>query len=394
MGLDLADELPLLEAAVARREMLIKKATLLKIGCHVDQSFELTNLANRSPKQQATKQDVEVSSASAAEVLKAVPQAEAALSTKLGQVLKLFVDCPARGGERGAVMSMMRKLRYKLISGIWTSDITHRISDVLYMTPDVELGGYPKAEDLLAAQFRFALFSQLQKNFSTTSGVSKSSTVIPAGQSAIEHISSKAKQQGGLQQLPIALRDLQRDLEYQLHGPMTSGMLIDGFCKYVGIGLAQRSLQEMLGFKREEGAAPSLVLEIRTCFVSEKVAQSAGQLAEFSHLLHDAIVGTQEFANFVSWLDIPSRTWTIDRVYLNGVLPAGTRYGARAIAEHLLEPPLLFFQGRSKAQIGSFLDSMPDLEKLVVSDIVNWNTYLLRTNGLTKDVFRSIGDME
>ena len=32
---------------------------------------------------------------------------------------------------------------------------------------------------------------------------------------------------------------------------------------------------------------------------------------------------------------------------------------------------------RCPLRIGSFLDSMPDLEKLVVSDIVNWNTYLL-----------------
>ncbi|CAJ1436613.1 unnamed protein product [Effrenium voratum] len=198
---------------------------------------------------------------------------------------------------------------------------------------------------------------------------------MAAGESMMEHISNRAKQQGALQDLPIVLRDLQRGLEYQLHGPASSGLLIDGFWKYVGIGLAQRSLQEMLGFK--EAASPSLLLEVRTCFVSEKVAKSCGQFAEFSHLLHDAIVGTQEFANFVSWLDIPNRTWTIDRVYLNGVLPAGKRYGARAIAEHLLEPPLLFFQSQSSAQIGSFLDSMPDLEKLVVSDIVNCNTYLL-----------------
>ena len=129
---------------------------------------------------------------------------------------------------------------------------------------------------------------------------------------------------GALQDLPIVLRDLQRGLEYQLHGPASSGLLIDGFWKYVGIGLAQRSLQEMLGFK-EVAAAPSLILEVRTCFVSEKVAfsktpqmkivsfrvlkpipkigtqvaKSCGQFAEFSHLLHDALVGTQEFANFV-----------------------------------------------------------------------------------------------
>ncbi|CAJ1366588.1 unnamed protein product, partial [Effrenium voratum] len=347
VGVDSVDELPLLEAALAKREMLIKSGTLIKIGCHVDQSFELIPLLRNQLRKQKLKQDIEVTSCTVADVLNAVPQAGAALDA-VSQVLKLTVDCPARGGERTAVMGMMRKLKYKLVAGTLTTDSANGICDAFYITPDLELKGSAKAEDLLAAEFRLAVFSQLQKNSSAMSQMSKNSMAIPAGQTVMEHISSKAKQQGTLQDLPIALRDLQRDLEYQLRGPMTSGLLIDGFCKYVGIGLAQRSLQEMLGFKREEGAAPSLVLEIRTCFVSEKVAQSAGQLAELSHLLHDAIVGTQEFANFVSWLDIPSRTWTIDRVYLNGVLPAGKRYGARAIADHLLEPPLLFFQGRSK----------------------------------------------
>ena len=393
MGLDCAEELPLLEAALARRELWIKSATLVKIGCHVDQSFELMP-ASKSPKQ-TLNQDIEVTSASAAEVLEAVPHAAAALPANMDQVMKLSVDCPARGGERAAVMRMMNKLRYRLITGILKTDLANGISDIFFITPDLELSGSAKTEDLLAAEFRLAVFSQLQKVISTVTMKSQNSMSVPPGQSVIEHISSKAKQQGALPQLPIVLRDLQRKLEYQLHGPASSGLLIDGFCKYVGIGLAQRSLQEMLGFKLEEGATPSLVLEIRTCFVSEKVAQSAGQLAEFSHLLHDAIVGTQEFANFVSWLDIPSRTWTIDRVYLNGVLPAGKRYGARAIAEHLLERPLLFFQSRSKAQIGSFLDSMPDLEKLVVSDIVNWNTYLLMAVVGTSeaDTNKKVGDV-
>ena len=41
VGLDCAEELPLLEHAVLKRDLTIKSATLIKIGAHVDQSFEL-----------------------------------------------------------------------------------------------------------------------------------------------------------------------------------------------------------------------------------------------------------------------------------------------------------------------------------------------------------------
>eukprot|EP00971_Amphidinium_carterae_P298543 5931606-Amphidinium_carterae.1 len=57
------------------------------------------------------------------------------------------------------------------------------------------------------------------------------------------------------------------------------------------------------------------------------------------HMVHNAM-GSTDFAHFVTWrihrcdlgippstyiarLDIASRTWTIDRVFLNGVLPNG-----------------------------------------------------------------------
>ena len=392
VGLDCVEELPLLEAAIVKQDLLIKTATLIKIGSHVDQTFELMPLYHSPVRKYLSKpklkQDVEVNPVSVSEVSEFVPQTAAALQPQESkQVLKLTVDCPARGGERGVIMKIMLSLKYKLICAILKTDHINGISDTFYITPDLELNGYPKTEDLLKAEFRLAVFDQLQKNCSTTSAVSKASSPLPPDTTMSEHINKKAAEQDPMHHLPIVLRDLQKTLEYQLHGPVNSGLVINGFWKYVGIGLAQRSLEEMLGFKEVRAVQP-LVLEIRTCFVSEKVAKSAGQFAEFSHFLHDAIVGTQEYANFVSWLDISERTWTIDRVYLNGILPAGQRYGAKAIAEHLLEPPLLFFQSTSShsRQIGSFLDSIPDLEKLVISDIVNWNTYLLMAVAGTSEV--------
>ena len=78
------------------------------------------------------------------------------------------------------------------------------------------------------------------------------------------------------------------------------------------------------------------------------------------------MVGTPDYAQFVTWLNMAECTWTIDRVFLNDMLPAGNGYGAKAVSEHLMAPPDLFFHTASTlAQFGSFLESLPDLKKIV-----------------------------
>ncbi|CAE7752846.1 Sirt3 [Symbiodinium pilosum] len=86
---------------------------------------------------------------------------------------------------------------------------------------------------------------------------------------------------------------------------------------------------------------------MRSFFVAERNRRASGQFAQFQHMLHDAVVGSPEYSHFVTWLDIANRTWTIDKVFLNDILPAGNGYGAKAVAEHLLAPPeLLSFSER------------------------------------------------
>ena len=247
VGLDCPEELPLLEHAVLRRDLTIKTATLIKIGAHVDQSFELAPVYHSPlrqylmPKKREVN-EVTVSSSSADEVRNVVPTAGAALHDAT-EIIKVLVDCPANGGERGAVVTMMRSLKYKLIAALLKTD-AKTISDVYFMTPDLEANGQPITPDLLEAEFKLAVFDQLQKNTSTISRVS----TIPPHKTLTEHVKEKA---AGLQadHLPLALRELQNGLEYQLHGPVSSGLTIDGFEKFVGIGLAQKSLKDALGFK-------------------------------------------------------------------------------------------------------------------------------------------------
>ena len=63
-------------------------------------------------------------------------------------------------------------------------------------------------------------------------------------------------------------------------------------------------------------------------------------------------------------MNVTERTWTIDRVFLNDVLPAGNGYGGKAISEHLLAPPDLLFPDSKSQLLGSFIDSLPDLQKI------------------------------
>ena len=290
VGLDCAEELPLLELAVLKRDLTIKTAVLMKIGAHVDQSFELSPTYHspvRAYLMKPKKHEVKVALSTADEVLKAVPAAQAALygeeSEEEKQIIKVSVECPASGGERGAVVTMMRTLKYKLITACLKTE-SNEISDIFFMAPDLKAKGSSKTVDLLEAEFRLAVFDQLQKNTSTFSRTSS----VPPHKTMTEHVSEKAAQRQ-TQHLPLPLRDLQHTLEYQLHGPVSSGLSIQGFEKFVGIGLAQKSLKDALGFKDMLEVKP-LILEIRTCFVSEQKVKSKGQLAEIQHFLQQAIM--------------------------------------------------------------------------------------------------------
>ena len=299
VGLDCPEELPLLELAVLKRDLTIKTAVLMKIGAHVDQSFELAPVYHSPVRAylvtKPKKHEVTVTLSTADELRRAVPAARE--ESEEAQIIKVLVECPAVGGERGAVVTMMRTLKYKLIAACLKTE-SNAISDIFFMTPDLKANGSAKTVDLLEAEFRLAVFDQLQKNTSTVSRMSS----VPPHKTMTEHVSEKAAQREAQREskdLPLALRELQHSLEYQLHGPVSSGLSIQGFEKFVGIGLAQKSLKDALGFKDMLEVKP-LILEIRTCFVSEQKVKSTGQLAEIQHFLRQAIMQKDSYSIIIS----------------------------------------------------------------------------------------------
>mmetsp|Transcript_56231 Transcript_56231/g.131710 ORF Transcript_56231/g.131710 Transcript_56231/m.131710 type:complete len:1318 (-) Transcript_56231:144-4097(-) len=401
VGLDCVEEMYLLERAFQKRELLLIKATLLRIGLHVDQTFELmqkgakphTPVKNFMSPQRPKANYVKLEEVSAESAQTEVPDAEAAIKgVKADRLFKLSIQCTIKGYERGVVAETMKKLKHRLVCATLKSEAYgQEAQDVYWMIPDPESTTTHRSEDLVS-DFKFALFEQEQKLKASTSMKKRKSASSPVkGSSSLpDQDVGRMESIGVVEQinrrkpvhqvvLPIALQEKQRELEYQIQ-PSQVGLVVGGFKKYVGIGLVQRSLRSCLGYKDAAGETLPLVLELRSFFMSEKQAESHGHIAMMQHMVHNAM-GSTDFAHFVTWLDIASRTWTIDRVFLNGVLPNGKSYGAKAIAEHLLAPPHLFFpkeQGtETPTWMASFMESVPDLEKLVVSDIINWNTYML-----------------
>lgn len=439
VGLDCPDELQRLEAALHKRLLILRSATLLKVGFHVDQTFELVLKRRwKSPlKDYLTKHlpnRVEITEVTAESVHEEFPASAAITRTggfKGTHLLRLFVQCPQCRGERGIIAKTMAELNFGFhCAKLQTLDGRKQtICDTYWMTalsPESQSRTSSINAQKAVEEFELALFDHIQslsvektsrsrrslsplKDYwqrsppqedsepfqyprNEDSGVSRASRTT--SNNSMGHFMCLLQEASG-DGLPIPLQ-WTRQLEYAIH-KASVGFMVPGFEKYVGMGLVQRSLKEMLSGKKEAESTRSLVLEMHTFFISQKHA--TGHLAQFSHRLCDALVSTPDYSHFVTWLSIAERTWTIDKVFLNDVLPAGHGHGAEAMSEHLLASPDLFFHAddSAKFQFRSFLESLPDLKKIVVSDIINWNTYLLMavagsTEEETKDFLGDILD--
>ena len=381
--------------------------------------------------QKAQEADIGIVEMSVDEACKDTPEVETVFrSVKVpsGMVLKVSLRCAQVGGERGALVEAIRSSKHLLLAATLSSQDESTISDSFWICQEEE---QMSTEELLG-ELRQAIAGQVEKMASIQAQMKKArpslarslsmaswdgshpfstrstSTVFQADRfrsscslQSLDSISGVMKDMTAEAEpepeLPIVLEWTRKEVEYPLQAS-TLGLTVDGFVKYVGMGLVQRSMKELLGSKAEADSkqfAPH-ILELRTFFVAERMDQASGQLAHLQHMLHDAVVGSPEYSHFVTWLDIANRTWTIDKVFLNDILPAGKGYGAKAVAEHLLAP--LLFQ-RSEAyeasKLGRSMESLPSIEKLVVLDIVNWNTYMLMAvaGSTEEDARKKVGDV-
>jgi len=201
---------------------------------------------------------------------------------------------------------------------------------------------------------------------------------------------------------PAALKESLRNIEYPMHGPCKGGVQVEHSDKYVGIGLVHRSAAPSATDKKRVAGlaaaneatdimdnavnkAGTLVLEIRTVFTRQQIGVKSDS---YANGLLRAIGGPRkEYAEYVTWLDLQSRVWTVYKLFNNGVAEPGKGLGSLATAEHLLAPADMFFfsssageatvNGVEPAWLNSLQEAACGIESIRICDVVNWNTYLL-----------------
>jgi len=190
--------------------------------------------------------------------------------------------------------------------------------------------------------------------------------------------------------MPPELYGLLSGLRYEMR-PCTEGFKICGFDKFIGAGWIPVEAEVLPQEQRSAEALAELppVLEIRTHFSRASGGAGGARRAPRSGMapldsLQRWAASGKGHAEFVTWLDAPSKTWTIWKVFLNGVLPEGMKCGAQAVAEHLSGDAGLFF-GETPGVRSNLFGAIADLRCIKVCDVVNWNTYVLMAIAASAD---------
>jgi hypothetical protein len=184
--------------------------------------------------------------------------------------------------------------------------------------------------------------------------------------------------------LPRAVRGALRGVPYELR-LCEHGFQADGFSKFAGAGWIPAETAVLPDEVKGKAVELPPTLEIRSVFVPERLGSKErdpskdAATARRDALWQRWMSSGKKYAEFVTWLDVPARSWTIYKVFLNDVLPGGKNYGAKAVAEHLASDPRTFFgQGDlQQADLPEFARAVTDLETIKICDVVNWNTYVL-----------------
>jgi hypothetical protein len=206
------------------------------------------------------------------------------------------------------------------------------------------------------------------------------SATTPNGLISALKESDAAKLTIHLQVLPVKLQKVLGALPYTLNGPISEGFQVPGYLKYAGAGWIPSETSVLSHTMPVAGNRGESTLEIRTLFIKkEQEATSPDGGKRAGGAMRRWMRSDKQYAEFVTWLDVPSRTWTIFKVFLNDVLACGQNYGALATAEQLAGDPSIFFGRGSgqEGQIAELIGAVADLQCIHVCDVVNWNTYLM-----------------
>jgi len=174
----------------------------------------------------------------------------------------------------------------------------------------------------------------------------------------------------GDDETPAALRKPLKGWSAEVQRQSSLGLQIDGLNKHTSADWVPN----------QDGSTSSAsMLEIRSYFTKSHQPKQKASFLKSAFLSR----GAPEFAEFVSWLDVEAKTWTIFKTFSNGILPSGRRLGAQAIAEHIPGRQAMFFSD-GKLSNPSQMGSVTAIETINLKDVVNVNTYMLMAIAASK----------
>lgn len=296
------------------------------------------------------------------------------LSSSEGAVLRLTISREFGPFIRVALFKTVQAAGLKII----VAALSTRRHRGLHMIQDTLWLGINEDADMLADGFRSESSSPglsscndlIQKLKSAAS--EHSPTKFYAAQTTLAEATRDMKvlarrvSKNRLEAVPQALLSKARDLPYKLHLDRQEGMQFSGIDKYFGIGMRQtHSDAHVLEFSTYFTPTQSMNSD-----VSDKKSVYRLTSSTFSSLFGR----DNKCSEFVTQYNTAKNSLTILKVFLNGLLPARQRIGARVVAEQMLHQsvPDIIKGGEWNAWA-----AISQLCEMRLCDVVNWNTYAL-----------------
>eukprot|EP00931_Biecheleriopsis_adriatica_P054444 TRINITY_DN32038_c0_g1_i1.p1 TRINITY_DN32038_c0_g1~~TRINITY_DN32038_c0_g1_i1.p1 ORF type:complete len:1263 (-),score=281.51 TRINITY_DN32038_c0_g1_i1:128-3916(-) len=402
VGLDCQEALLQLEVAVRQRGFKIDAATLIWQGDLTDQRFHLHYVGKfENDKQEVASKKSEVNVRVTCDFVKAqdavamVPECRSVIADA-NVLLKVTLQGEYSFGMRAGCIHALRKADVKLVAASFNSSGAKHcmmMEDTLFgFKPDVPVAIIQSI--VLSALFQTASVPENKPQGEFTPLKVYSAQTASQLVSAINEV-DKGNLQCSLKGLPSALQGALKGVNYAMKGPTTNGFQIESCVKYIGAGLTKFPF--LVG---SPSHSETPILQLRTVFIRSNAsgrAESDKKVKWLKKLMNVE----KEYAEFVTFLDLSSKTFVIFKAFLNNLVASGHGYGARAIAEHLLEAPGTFFSAASGAPpamqsepqqaeewpswLPSLINSIPDLEVIHICDVVNWNTYVIMCLAVQED---------
>eukprot|EP00928_Gymnodinium_smaydae_P050310 TRINITY_DN3387_c0_g1_i3.p1 TRINITY_DN3387_c0_g1~~TRINITY_DN3387_c0_g1_i3.p1 ORF type:complete len:570 (-),score=71.28 TRINITY_DN3387_c0_g1_i3:114-1823(-) len=283
------------------------------------------------------------------------------IAKKVGATMRMSIKRVFTPFLRIALLKSMKAAGLKIVVAQLTTTRRGNINDILWLKPDKEGDNEVLKESFQADSMTAEWISQLVKKVQWATSDMTPAKYYQEGSKApcevandIKLLARRISTSSADSLIPKVLQDKQRNLAYRLDLE-SDGEQLEGLFKYCGAG-----------WSRSAGGTD--VIEFATYFVNSSTLHP-----EKTNTLANFFRKSEKCGEFITQYDPIEQTFTVFKVFLNSVLPAGKNIGPRLVAEQLL---LKGHKERLKATFDGAA-AISKVEIITLCDVVNWNTYSL-----------------